>query len=73
MRGAFLGCDTLYHSFKPFNKHFTKMCIFFFFAQKGKINNNNKKEKKRDPSFLVQTLILLQFAKHFAVLHLQTI
>lgn len=50
------------------------MCIFFFFfAQKGKINNNNKKEKKRDPSFLVQTLILLQFAKHFAVLHLQTI
>lgn len=47
MRGAFLGCDTLYHSFKPFNKHFTKMCIFFFFAQKGKNNNNNKKEKKK--------------------------
>lgn len=47
MRGAFLGCDTLYHSFKPFNKHFTKMCIFFFLPRKEKIIIIIKRKKKK--------------------------
>lgn len=49
MHKAFISCDTLYHSFKPFNKHFTKMCIF---AQKEKEKRKRRKKKKEKRSLL---------------------